>query len=152
MSTLFSYMNNAKPHIMTNNKNMKHYIVSAPKQEIIRLICPDRKVQLTYGKPRRVCDTVYRNLLANSTDHTPKPVIDSVNCYEGSIIQRVDDHTEQTQEHLSISRIHLYTLCNILLNNNIGLVIVKNDDLAIDIYDPPSLGHSFFSGTLDEYF
>ena len=152
MSTLFSYVKNGRPYLFTNKKNSKPYLVTSTQDNTMNLIGPNRPIKLIYKHRKPIKELVYKNLLANSTEKFPKQVIDSINCFEGNLSQSGNEPGSHDIDGLHISKVHLYTLTQSLLKDNLGLVIIKNDELIVDIYDPPAKSVSIFGGTLEDFF
>lgn len=149
-STVFSITHNGTPLKYRSNRSPNPYIITFLNQSIASniYIRSGSIINMIYKKKIKISPVVYKNLVSNYTSNTSLDIINSVEAHEGKLVLPKPPAAYTT----AISPVHMYTICNQLLHHNTGFVIVKNEDLDIDIYDPPNKNVLFFNGTLDEIF
>lgn len=151
MSTLFTFTSNGAPIKYRSKRSSNPYIVTFMNPAIANntfLSSNASAIDIRYKKKIKIAPLVYKNLVSNYTSNLSMDIINSVEAHEGKLVVPSPPGAYTT----TISPLHIYTICNQLLHHNTGFVIVKNEDLDIDIYDPPNKNLMLFNGTLDEIF
>lgn len=149
-STLFSFTVNGSPIKYRSTRSSHRYIVTFVNPSIAGKapIQANSVIDIKYKNKVKISPVVYKNLVSNYTSNLSMDIINSVEAHEGRIVVPKPPGSYT----MNISPLHMYTLCNQLLHHNTGFVIVKNEDLDVDIYDPPNKNLLIFNGTLDELF
>lgn len=140
------------------NKVSQPYILAfKSRSDVIKLpLRPD--ISVKYIKEKPPSPEMWKNMLNHATMDFPISKIKNIKIYNGHvrIHNKLDDPTNV--EQWNIEQIHTYMLCDELINNQNGLIIIdhiidKNKLLYdADIYNPPSSIGTVFDSILDEYF
>lgn len=139
------------------NKTQKPYILAFKNRKDLNHIPLRPDIDIKYIKNKPPSNGMWKHMLSHATMKFPASKLKTVHVYNG----RMHLHNKLeggSIEQWNIEQVHLYTLCDELINKEKGVIIVDHIvdhstmTFDVDVYNPPSNNTTVFDSMLDEYF